>query len=192
MAEPLETGSTIENTPPIPPATPEGEGGQPQDKTFSQADVDRIVTDRLARERNKMPSQEELDAVAAWKAEKQTEAEKHEQMKADFAALQAKNATLETTAKIRDAGIPKELVKYAMTDIQEAGDVDAGIAAFIASDLYKNSAAVISFGAPKQITTKPTTESAQLKADYDAAAKSGNRVGMFAIKRVAAEKGIQI
>ena len=59
----------------------QGNGGNPpDDKTLTQADVDRIVADRLARERAKYADHDDLKAKAAKLAEieaaQQTEAEK--------------------------------------------------------------------------------------------------------------------
>ncbi|MBN1174002.1 MAG: DUF4355 domain-containing protein [Micromonosporaceae bacterium] len=54
--------------------------GQPADRTFTQTDLDRIVTERLARERAKYADHDDLKAKAAEldqiKADQQTEAER--------------------------------------------------------------------------------------------------------------------
>lgn len=50
------------------------EGGNEQ--TFTQAEVDSIVAKRLARATRGMPSEEEMQAYKAWKANQQTEADK--------------------------------------------------------------------------------------------------------------------
>lgn len=44
-----------------------------QEKTFTQADVDKMIQSRLDRERKKMPSDEELTAFRTWKDSQQTE-----------------------------------------------------------------------------------------------------------------------
>lgn len=44
-----------------------------QEKTFSQADVDKMIQSRLERERKKMPSEEELTAFRTWKDSQQTD-----------------------------------------------------------------------------------------------------------------------
>lgn len=44
--------------------------------TFTQAEVDNIVAKRLARATKGMPSEEELNAYKAWKANQQSEADK--------------------------------------------------------------------------------------------------------------------
>lgn len=57
----------------------EGEGteGNPQDeKTFTQADVDRLIKERLAREKKGQPSKEDLEAFNNWKESQKTEEEK--------------------------------------------------------------------------------------------------------------------
>lgn len=47
-----------------------------EEKQFTQADVDRLIGKRLAEERAKMPSKEELDGYRAYRESQQTEAEK--------------------------------------------------------------------------------------------------------------------
>ncbi|BDS17318.1 hypothetical protein JUM001_15520 [Clostridium perfringens] len=57
----------------------EGEGTEvnPQDeKTFTQADVDRLIKERLAREKKGQPSKEDLEAFNNWKESQKTEEEK--------------------------------------------------------------------------------------------------------------------
>lgn len=53
-----------------------GTTAQQQEQTFSQADVDRLIQQRLERERKKYPSEEELTAFNTWKANNQTEQQK--------------------------------------------------------------------------------------------------------------------
>lgn len=50
------------------------EGGN--EATFTQAEVDNIVAKRLARATKGMPSEEEMNAYKAWKANQQSEADK--------------------------------------------------------------------------------------------------------------------
>ena len=47
-----------------------------QEKTFTQAELDAIIGKRLADERKKYPTQEQMAAYNAWKDAQQTEAEK--------------------------------------------------------------------------------------------------------------------
>ena len=47
-----------------------------QEKTFTQADVDKMIQTRLDRERKKYPSEEEITAYRTWKDGQQTEQER--------------------------------------------------------------------------------------------------------------------
>ena len=64
MADEAETTDTVQET------------TQESGKTFTQADVDRIVADRLSRERKNQPGAERLKAFEKWEKSRQTEAEK--------------------------------------------------------------------------------------------------------------------
>jgi len=72
---------------------------EPTVQMFTQADVDRIVGQRLARATKDMPTAEELKAYNDWKATQQTEAEKLAEMtkERDNAnkSLKAANAKIE-------------------------------------------------------------------------------------------------
>lgn len=52
------------------------EGNPPEEKTFTQADVDRLIKERLAREKKGQPSKEDLEAFNNWKESQKTEAQK--------------------------------------------------------------------------------------------------------------------
>nr|DAO46920.1 MAG TPA: Major capsid protein [Bacteriophage sp.] len=58
----------------------EGEGTEEtnskEEKTFTQADVDKLIKERLAREKKGQPSKEELEAFNNWKESQKTEEEK--------------------------------------------------------------------------------------------------------------------
>ena len=49
-------------------------------KTFTQEEVNTMIQDRLAKEKKKMPSQEELKAYNEWKESQKTEAEKQQEI----------------------------------------------------------------------------------------------------------------
>lgn len=57
----------------------EGEEGKGKDKTFTQADVDKMIKDRLAREKKGQLSKEELKAYQEWKDSQKTDSEKKEE-----------------------------------------------------------------------------------------------------------------
>lgn len=58
------------------------------DLKFSQADVDKIVIERIAREKKGLPSKEELDAFAQYKESQKTEQEKRDE---EVVRLKAEN-----------------------------------------------------------------------------------------------------
>ena len=72
---------------------------QPQEKTFTQADVDKLIQTRLERERKKYPSEEEITAYRTWKDGQQTEQERQAKQAKDLAdskaALTASQAEVE-------------------------------------------------------------------------------------------------
>lgn len=60
-----------------------------QEKTFTQAELDRAIQNRLDRERKKFPSEDEMNAYRAWKDTQQTEQEKQEKRDREFAESKA-------------------------------------------------------------------------------------------------------
>lgn len=70
-----------------------------QEKTFTQADVDKMIQSRLDRERKKYPSEEEITAYRTWKDSQQTEQERQAKQAKDLAdskaALTASQAEVE-------------------------------------------------------------------------------------------------
>lgn len=76
-----------------------GTTAETQEKTFTQADVDKLIQSRLDRERKKYPTDEELTAYRTWKEGQQTEQERREQQEKDLkdtkAALGAAQTELE-------------------------------------------------------------------------------------------------
>lgn len=59
-----------------------------QDQTFTQADVDRMIQQRLERERRKYPSEEELTAFNNWRANSQAEQQRASQRERDLTKAQ--------------------------------------------------------------------------------------------------------
>ena len=70
-----------------------------QEKTFTQADVDKMIQTRLDRERRKYPSEEEITAYRTWKDSQQTEQERQAKQAKELAdskaALTASQAEVE-------------------------------------------------------------------------------------------------
>lgn len=95
---------------------------EPKDVVYTQADIDSAVEKRLARERRKYPSKEELAEFKAWKAEQRVEPEDEA-----LTSEKAKVKSLETKLACHEAGVRSDSVE-AVTAIAEKmvndGDVE--------------------------------------------------------------------
>lgn len=92
---------------------------EPEEKTFTQADVDAMIQKRLERERKKYPGEDELAAFKAWKESQQTEKEKMETLTGERDT--ARNQLAEVTAQLEQMrrekfltgkGVPAEDLDY--------------------------------------------------------------------------------
>lgn len=101
------------------------------EKTFTQADVDRIVADRLARERKNAPSADELKAFKEWKKNSQTDAEKYSEMEATLKASQAELTALKNQQSVTKAECKPEFAEFVADKVAKMGDdFDANLAEF--------------------------------------------------------------
>ncbi|WP_024613647.1 hypothetical protein [Clostridium sp. Ade.TY] len=78
------------------------EGNPPEEKTFTQADVDRLIKERVARERKGQLSKEELKAYQDWKESQKTEDEKKNEAltNAEKAKQEAEERALNAETKV--------------------------------------------------------------------------------------------
>ena len=94
---------------------------EPEAAVYTQADMDAAIEKRLARERRKQPSKEELAEFKAWKAEQNPPAEDEA-----LSSAKAKAESLEVKVACYEAGVGKDSVE-AVTAIAEkmvGGDMD--------------------------------------------------------------------
>lgn len=56
--------------------TAEQQAAESSEKTFTQAELDKVVADRLKREKSKLPAKEELEAFRKWQEENKTAEQK--------------------------------------------------------------------------------------------------------------------
>lgn len=103
----------MENNPNPNPSPDEGE------KQFTQADLDRVVSKRLAEERSKYPTKEEMDGYRAYKASQQTDAEKlatitteRDTAKSDLAKANGEITKLNHKLFLLSKGVPADDVEY--------------------------------------------------------------------------------
>lgn len=85
-----------------------------QEKTFTQADVDKMIQTRLDRERKKYPSEEEITAYRTWKDGQQTEQER--QAKRDKELADSKSALTAAQAEIEQLKRDKYVLSKGLTD----------------------------------------------------------------------------
>ena len=100
------------------PTTPAAEGQQPE-RTFTQAEMNAIISDRLSRERSKYADYDDLKAKAqqfeaaqeAGKTELQKANEKAAKLQAQLDTLTKANTLRELRSKVAAAtGVPAELL----------------------------------------------------------------------------------
>lgn len=151
---------------------------QNTEKTFSQADVDRIVADRLARESKKYADYDELKAAKAeLELRKQGELSEMEKLKAELDKAKAKTAETEnamkalqlSTLKSRlctEAGISAELA--ARISGTDEDSIKADIEAF--KKLIPGVRPMGGSGAP----VNGNAPKSDLQAQYNEALKAGN------------------
>lgn len=84
-----------------------------QGKTFTQADVDKLIQSRLERERKKYPSEEEIAAYRTWKDGQQTEQER--QAKRDKELAESKSALTAAQTEIEQMKRDKYVLSKGLT-----------------------------------------------------------------------------
>lgn len=104
--DPPPAGDPPKNDPP--PAGDPPKNDPPADKTFTQAELDRIVQDRVARERQKFGDYDDLKAKAA-KADEYEAANASEVEKAQKAAQEASDKLAKRTENARRANLVASL-----------------------------------------------------------------------------------
>lgn len=102
--EPKPTGNDQDTTP--------NEGGN--EKTFTQAELDKIVGERLARERKNQPDPEKLKKFEEWEKSQQTEAEKAAETAKKLQEAQTEAEQLRRENAIMKAGVNTDDADYVL------------------------------------------------------------------------------
>lgn len=132
-----------------------------QEKTFTQADVDKLIQSRLERERKKYPSEEEITAYHRWKDSQQTEQER--QAKRDKDLADSKSALTAAQAEIEQMKRDKYVLAKGLT-----GD-DAEFIAFKALKMVDDKTTF------EQAVDRLTENRQKVKFDWAAPAGGGER-----------------
>ncbi len=105
------------------------------EKTFTQAELDKVIADRLARERAKMPPQEKLKAFEEWQKSQQTEAEKAAEREKEYQAAAARNTELQRELAVIKAGVKAEDAEYVLFKVGKMeGEFADNLKAFLAEN----------------------------------------------------------
>lgn len=139
------------------------------EKTFTQAEVDRIVTDRLSRERKNAPSAEDMKAFKEWKKNSQTDAEKYSAMEADLKAAQAELAALKNQQSVIKAECKAEFAEFVADKVAKMGDdFDGNLAEFKKSNpQYFGETKVVKLNSSPKLTGGTSTTVADIMAIKD-------------------------
>ena len=105
------------------------------EKTFTQAELDKVIADRLARERAKMPPQDKLKAFEEWQKSQQTEAEKAAEREKEYQAAAARNTELQRELAVLKAGVKADDIEYVIFKVGKMeGEFADNLKAFLAEN----------------------------------------------------------
>jgi hypothetical protein len=144
MSTPTETPPAPDGGNPAEPVEPAPPGAEPAGQTFTQADLDRVVSDRLKREREKYADYDDLKTAAgrlkeiedAQKTEQERLAEQLQAATAEREAAEQRARDLETGMLRQriaaEKGLPAALADRLAGGTEEeiAADADALLAAY--------------------------------------------------------------
>lgn len=106
--------------------------GQASEKTFTQEELNKIVQERLEKEKKKMPSKEDLKAFKDWKESQKTEAEKQAEKDAEYQKALNELNNLKQTNAVLEAGVNKEDVDYVIFKVSKMeGEFEENLAKFL-------------------------------------------------------------
>lgn len=118
-------------------ATPDGQGTEPE-KTFTQAELNVIIQDRLAAERKKMPSKDELQAFKAWQAEQKKDEPVNEEAEAarrELAATRAELTRLQNRDTVIKSGVQPSYADFVAYEtaklIDDETDFEAALQTYL-------------------------------------------------------------
>ena len=111
------------------------------EKTFTQEELNKIVQERLDKEKKKMPSKEDLKAFKDWKESQKTAEEKQAEKEAEYQKTLDELNTLKQTNAVLEAGVNKDDADYVLFKVSKMeGDFDENLTKFLKDNpKYKES-----------------------------------------------------
>ena len=111
------------------------------EKTFTQEELNKIVQERLDKEKKKMPSKEELKAFKDWQESQKTAEQKQAEKDAEYKKTLNELNILKQTNAVLEAGVNKDDVDYVLFKVSKMeGDFDENLTKFLKDNpKYKES-----------------------------------------------------
>ena len=111
------------------------------EKTFTQEELNKIVQERLDKEKKKMPSKEDLKAFKDWKESQKTAEQKQAEKDAEYQRTLNELNTLKQTNAVLEAGVNKEDVDYVLFKVSKMeGEFEENLTKFLKDNpKYKES-----------------------------------------------------
>jgi len=107
-------------------------------KTFTQAELDTIIADRLTRVKKDMPTKEELTAFKTWQETQKTETEKQAEKLKELDDLKAALKARDYQDKVRDSNVNPKFTKFIVSEIsaslKDGDDFDASLKAYLVAN----------------------------------------------------------
>lgn len=108
------------------------EGQQQEEKTFTQSEIDKLIAERLKRERAKQPKKEELDAFNSWKKSQQTEQERLEAERKEFESTKQELTKLRNEKEVLKSGVDNKFSDYVTFEVSKMeGDFADNLSDFL-------------------------------------------------------------
>ena len=92
---------------------------QIEGKTFTQEQVNQMIQERLAKEKKKYPSQEELKEFTTWKESQKTETEKYQELLNENTSLKNKVKEYEEISQVRNSGVDSKYEKFVYSEVKD-------------------------------------------------------------------------
>lgn len=102
------------------------------EKTFTQEELNKIVQERLDKEKKKMPSKEELKAFKDWQESQKTAEQKQAEKEAEYQRTLNELNTLKQTNAVLSAGVNKDDADYVLFKVSKMdGEFEENLAKFL-------------------------------------------------------------
>jgi len=105
---------------------------QQEEKTFTQAELDKQIGERLKRERSKMPHKEDLEAFKEWKKSQQTEQEKIAEERKQADKIRTELQQLKNERAVLKSGVNSDYADFISFKVsQMEGDFQDNLEGFL-------------------------------------------------------------